>query len=258
MPEGDTIHYAASRIRPVLEGRVPAEIRTPQQRHALDRWPQRLDGLALREVEAYGKHLFLRFEGDLVLHSHLGMTGAWAVYRKGERWRRAPRRAWLVLAAEDHDVVQFDGPTLELLTERRVRSDPRLAMLGPDILGEQLDVSQVIRRLRGEDQSRGIGDTLLDQRVVAGIGNIWKSESCFGAAVDPWRRCAATSDEELLSILRFARTHMTTSAHEGFGARPRAVYNRAGKPCPRCGTRTRSAGQGEQNRVTYWCPGCQR
>jgi endonuclease-8 len=137
-------------------------------------------------------------------------------------------------------VVQFDGPTLELLSDRRVRSDPRLATLGPDILGEQFDASQVIRRLRSEDQSRGIGDTLLDQRVVAGIGNVWKSESCFGAAVDPWRTCAATSDEDVLSILSFARTHMTTSAREGFGTRPRAVYSRAGKPCPRCG------------------PGCQR
>jgi endonuclease-8 len=258
VPEGDTIHRAANRIRPVLKDRVPEEIRMPQQRHALDRWPQRLDGRVIREVDAYGKHLFLRFEGDLVLHSHLGMTGAWAVYRKGERWRRGPHRAWLVIAVEDHDVVQFDGPTLELLTAQRVRSDPRLTALGPDILGEQFDEAEVIRRVRGEDPARGVGDTLLDQRVVAGIGNIWKSESCFGAAVDPWRACAATSDQELLSIVRFARTHMAASARDGFTARPRGVYNRAGKPCPRCGARTRSAGQGEQNRTTYWCPGCQR
>jgi endonuclease-8 len=258
VPEGDTIHYAANRIRPVLEGRTPAEIEMPQQRHALDRWPQRLDGRVVRKVDAYGKHLFLRFEGDLVLHSHLGMSGAWAVYRKGERWRRAPRRAWLVLRGDGRDVVQFDGPTLELLTERRVRSDPRLATLGPDILGEEFDEYDVLRRLRVGDQSRGVGDALLDQRVVAGIGNIWKSESCFAAAVDPWRTCADSRDDDVLAILRFARVHMALSARDGFSARPRAVYSRAGKPCARCATPVRSAGQGDQNRTTYWCPGCQR
>jgi endonuclease VIII len=258
VPEGDTIHHAANRIRPLLEGRIPDEIRMPQQRHAIDRWPQRLDGRVVRRVDAYGKHLFLRFEGDLVLHSHLAMTGAWAVYRKGERWRRAPRRAWLVLSSGAHDVVQFDGPTLELLTEQRLRSDPRLSTLGPDILGDELDESQVLRRLRAGDHSRGVGDALLDQRVVAGIGNIWKSESCFAAALDPWRTCAATSDQELLSIVRFAHTHMAVSVREGYSARPRAVYNRGERPCPRCGARIRSAGQGEQNRTTYWCPGCQR
>jgi endonuclease-8 len=258
VPEGDTIHHAANRIRPVLEGRVPCEIQMPQQRHALDRWPERLDGRCVRKVNAYGKHLFLRFEGDIVLHSHLGMTGAWGVYRKGERWSRVPHRAWLVLRAEDHDVVQFDGPTLELLTERRVRSDPRLSALGPDILGEDFDATQVLRRLRDGDQSRGVGDALLDQRVVAGIGNIWKSESCFAGSVDPWRVCALSADDEMLAILRFARTHMATSAREGFSARPRNVYGRAGRPCPRCGARIRAAGQGEQNRTTYWCAGCQR
>lgn len=258
MPEGDTIHYAANRIRPVLEGRIPNEIQTPQRRHALDRWPQRLDGRAVRKVDAYGKHLFLRFEGDLVLHSHLGMTGAWAVYRKGERWRRASHRAWLVLRGEDRDVVQFDGPTLELLTERRVRSDLRLATLGPDILGVDFNKAQVLGRLRDRDQSGCVGDALLDQRVVAGIGNIWKSESLFGVSIDPWRVCAACSDDELIAILCFARAHMATSVRDGFSSRPRAVYTRAGKRCQRCGDRIRSAGQGEQNRTTYWCPGCQR
>jgi endonuclease-8 len=257
MPEGDTIHHAASTIRPVLEGRVPDEIRTPQPRHAMDRWPQRLAGRSVRAVDAYGKHLFLRFDGDLVLHSHLGMTGAWAVYEPGQRWRRAPGRAWLVLRAGGRDVVQFAGPTLELLTEQRARSDPRFACLGPDILGVDFDERLVAARLRAVGAERAVGDALLDQRAVAGIGNIWKSESCFAAGVDPWRAIGMVSDAELREILAYARAKMSESASAGFSARPRAVYRRAGEPCPRCSAPVRSRGQGDQNRTTYWCDGCQ-
>jgi endonuclease-8 len=257
MPEGDTIHHAASRIRPVLEGAVPDEIRTPQARHAMDRWPERLAGRPVLAVDAYGKHLFLRFGGDLVLHSHLGMTGAWGVYQHGERWRRAPARAWLVLRSGSSEVVQFGGPTLELLTAQRARSDPRLTRLGPDILGERFDGDEALRRLRASGGTLGIGEALLDQRAVAGIGNIWKCESCFAAGVDPWRALGDASEDELLEILRFARERMRESARDGFAARPRSVYRRSGEPCPRCSERIRSRGQGDENRTTYWCPGCQ-
>src|SRR6202046_4322002 len=136
MPEGDTIHYAAARIRAVLLGRVPEEILTPHPRHALDRWPQRLAGRAVRAVDAHGKHLFLRFEGDLTLHSHLRMSGSWSVLRRGQRWRRAAHRAWRVLRSEQWEIVEFDGPVLELMRESRTRFDRRLATLGQDILGE--------------------------------------------------------------------------------------------------------------------------
>src|SRR5439155_13362427 len=127
MPEGDTIAYAAARMRPVLEGVVPDDIVTPQPRHRLDRWPQRLDGRAVTGIRTHGKHLFITFAGDLVIHSHLRMTGAWGVYPHGRRWRRSGRRAWLILRSRGHDVVQFDGPVLELLTEQRVRFDQRLS-----------------------------------------------------------------------------------------------------------------------------------
>jgi endonuclease-8 len=256
MPEGDTIHNAANRIRPVLAGRVPDAIETPQRRHAVDRWPERLAGRAVESVDAYGKHLFLRFAGDLVVHSHLGMSGSWVVRPTGEHKSRS--RAWLVLRAGEHEVVQLAGPTLELLTALRARTDPRLATLGPDIIGERFDPRTVIDRLRGAEPGRAVGDALLDQRALAGIGNIWKSESCFAAAVDPWRAVDGATDEELLEILRFAREQMGESAREGFTARPRAVYRRAGEACLRCSGRVRSRGQGDQNRTTYWCPGCQR
>jgi endonuclease-8 len=258
MPEGDTIHHAAGRIRPVLEGGVPEEIRTPQRRHAADRWPERLAGRAVERVEARGKHLLLHFEGGLVVHSHLRMSGSWEVHPQGERWRRAPHRAWLVLRARGHDVVQFDGPLLELITKARSRSDPLLAGLGPDVIGERFDEREVIRRLRADDPTRPFGDALTDQRTIAGIGNIWKSEACFAAAADPWRPAGGTPEQTVLAAIRFAREQMSQSARDGFAALPRAVYGRAGEPCPRCGETVRSAGQGEQNRTTYWCPACQR
>ena len=200
----------------------------------------------------------MRFEGDLTLHSHLRMTGKWGVYRRGERWRRSPRRAWLVMRTVEHEVVQFDGPVLELMTNSRTRFDQRLAALGPDILAEELDERAFLRRLRADDPTRGIGDALLDQRTLAGIGNIWKSEACFAAEIDPWRPLSAVSDDEALAIVRSARPAMQASAEHG-GARlePR-VFERAGLPCPRCGTILRARGQGEDNRTTYWCPGCQR
>jgi endonuclease-8 len=258
MPEGDTIHWVANRIRPVLAGRVPDEIATPHPRFGRDRWPERLGGRAVTRVDAHGKHLFLRFEGDMTLHSHLRMTGAWGVYGPGRRWGRSPRRAWLVLRAEGREVVQFDGPVLELLTESRTRFDRRLAALGPDVLAPEFDERAYIRRLRRDDQTRGIGDALLDQHILAGIGNLWKTEACWRAEVDPWRPVATVSDEEAVRIVREVRPLMQRSAETGFQNRDKRAYGRAGMPCPRCQTTVRARGQGDDNRITFWCPGCQR
>jgi endonuclease VIII len=257
MPEGDTIHYAANRMRPVLAGAVPV-IETPHPRHRLDRWPERLRDRTVESVDAHGKHLFIRFSGDLVLHSHLRMSGMWATYEDGRRWRRSARRAWLVLRARDHAVVQFDGPVLELLTESRTRFDRRLAMLGPDILAVEFDEQRFLRRLREDDPTRTIGDALLDQRTIAGIGNLWKVESCHLAQVDPWRPVGDVSDEEALAIVHAARPRMQQSALDGMQDRWRVIYNKAGRPCPRCRETILSRGQGDDNRITYWCPGCQR
>jgi len=259
MPEGDTILRAAKRMRPVLEGVVPEEIRTPQPRHARDRWPERLRGRAVTKVDTHGKHLFLRFEGDLVLHSHLRMTGAWAVYPHGARWRRASRRAWLVIRAGGHEVVEFDGPVLELMTQGRTRFDQRLAALGPDVLAETFDADRFLARLRADDPTRGIGDALLDQRIVAGLGNIWKAEGCWGAQLDPWRPLREVSDDEAIAAIAAARPRMLAAADQAFPrAEDRNVYDRAGRPCPRCGTPVEARGQGDDNRTTFWCPGCQR
>jgi endonuclease-8 len=258
VPEGDTIAWAASRIRPAIAGRVPEEILTPQPRHALDRWPERLSGRAVRSVDTHGKHLFIRFEDDLVIHSHLGMSGVWGVYGPGRRWGRSPRRAWLVLRCAAHEVVEFDGPLLELITEGRTRFDQRLAALGPDVLAVEFDRDLFLARLRSDDQTRSFGDALLDQRNVAGIGNIWKAEGCWEASVDPWRTVADVSDAEAVAVIGATRPRMLRSGLEGPRTIEPRVYGRAGRTCPRCGTRITARGQGDANRTTYWCPGCQR
>jgi len=256
VPEGDTIHYAARRVRAVLVDREIRSIETPHPRHRHDRWPERLSGLAVKSVDAHGKHLFMRFEGDLTLHSHLRMTGKWGTYRRGERWGRARRRAWLVIATDEHEVVEFDGPVLELMTESRTRFDLRLSALGPDILAEEFDGRSFLRRLRDDDPTRGFGDAILDQRNLAGIGNLWKAEACFTAAVDPWKKTGHVTDHEALAVARAARAAMQPSAKNGFRVK-RQVYERGGLPCPRCGTLVRGRGQGDDNRTTWWCPGCQ-
>jgi endonuclease-8 len=258
MPEGDTIHYAAHRMRPILVGAVPDAIETPHRRFQRDDWPGRLAGREVTSVDAHGKHLFVRFEGDLTLHSHLRMTGSWGTYPAGRRWHRAPHRAWLVLRSRGHEVVEFDGPVLELLTEPRTRFDQRLHALGPDIIRAEFDEDEVVRRLRHDDPTRTIGDALLDQRTVAGIGNLWKCEGCWDAAVDPWRPAGTVPDDEVRAILRATRPRMQDSARGGMQMRERHVYGRAGRPCLRCGAKIQQRGQGDDNRPTFWCAQCQR
>jgi len=271
MPEGDTIHSAARRVGGALVGQEIVSIETPHPRHRGDRWPAKLSGREVRAVDARGKHLFVRFEGDLTLHSHLRMTGKWGVYPRGARWGRSPRRAWLVIRTPTHEVVEFDGPVLELMTEGRTRFDQRITGLGTDILAEDFSEAAYLRRLREDDPTRGIGDALLDQRNVAGFGNVWKAEGCFLAGIDPWREVAGVSDEEALEIVRLSRPLMQLSVERGGRIttwepeRPRSarkfqtwVYKRDGQPCRRCETLIRSRGQGDDNRTTYWCPGCQR
>jgi endonuclease-8 len=256
VPEGDSIHSAARRVGAALVGNPIVAIEAPQPRHALDRWPERLGGRAVRSVDARGKHLFIRFDGDLTLHSHLRMTGHWGVYRRGERWRRSARRAWLVIRTEQHEVVEFDGPVLELMTDSRTRFDRRLTTLGPDILAADFDERRFLELVRRDEQARAVGDALLDQRNLAGVGNMWKAEGCFIAGVDPWRPLRSLSDEELLAVVRAVRPLMLDSAAGGRTPR-RSVYDRAGLPCRRCETPIRARGQGDDNRTTYWCPRCQ-
>ncbi len=271
MPEGDTIHSAARRIGAALVGKEIEAIETPHPRHALDRWPERLAGRGVRAVDARGKHLFIRFEGNLTLHSHLRMTRPLADPAAGRALAsRPPAARGSCCAPHEHEVVQFDGPVLELMTDSRTRFDRQLAALGPDLLGERFDERDFLRRLRADDQTRGIGDALLDQRTCAGIGNVWKSEGCFLARIDPWRPLARVSDDEALAIVRGIRPLMGLSVERGGrivtyepqrpGSRGDTrmwVFERPGLPCRVCDTPIRARGQGDDNRTTYWCPRCQ-
>jgi endonuclease-8 len=252
MAEGDTILRAKNRLAEALVGQsVGVSAPNPRGRAA---GIERLDGRTLAGVDAHGKHLLFDF-GDLVLHSHLGMSGGWHVYLHGARWRRPRSSAWAVLAGERQDAVQFGGPTLRVLPAGRVAIDPQLARLGPDILAPDLDLDEVVAKFRAADPSRTIGDALLDQRLTAGIGNIFKSEACFAAQVDPWRPLASVSDEELRTVLEHARGQMLDAVATG-GRHRFAVYKHRG-PCGRCRGTVRHRGQGDANRTTWWCGRCQ-
>ena len=252
MAEGDTIVRAARRIEAAIGGEeISAAAPNPRGRAS---GIERLDGRTLAGIDAHGKHLLFDF-GDLVLHSHLGMSGGWHVYRAGERWRRPRASAWVVLAGERVEAVEFGGPTLRLLSASRVAIDPQLARLGPDILAPELDLDDVVAKFRAADPSRTVGDALLDQRLTAGIGNIFKSEACFAAKVDPWRPLADISEEELCAVLEAARDQMLRAVATG-GRHRFAVYKHRG-PCVRCRGRVIHRGQGDANRTTWWCERCQ-
>jgi endonuclease-8 len=242
MPEGDALHKAAQRLQVLVGERV--EVETPNPRASVKGIAERLDGLTLERVEAVGKNLLLSFEGGHVLRSHLRMTGRWRVAARG-----APRTGlpWLVLRGRGYEAVLWNGPVLEL--------DGRsLARLGPDILERPPAIERMLRNLR-LDAGRAVGDALLDQRLVSGIGNMWKAECLWAARVSPWAAVGELQDEQLRALLAEAHRLMQTGLE---GARPlRRVYRRAGRACPRCGERIRSHGQGEANRTAYWCPGCQ-
>jgi endonuclease VIII len=240
VPEGDALHRAAERLR-VLEGDVIAA-EAPHPRAAALGVAERIDGRRLEHVEAIGKNVLLTFEGGLVLRSHLRMRGRWHIQKAGGRIVGTP---WLVLRGSRWEAVQRNGPVLEL--GRR-----GIDRLGPDIMREPPDLEGMVARLRAADQRREIGSALLDQRLIAGIGNLWRAEALFASSTSPWLSLSEVSDQELRGVLSAASTLMHT--RKG----PRFVYRRTGLPCRRCGTRIRSRPQGDHARIAYWCPTCQR
>jgi endonuclease-8 len=242
MPEGDAIHRAARRLQ-VLVGQE-LEVETPHPRAAVKQLAPRLDGRRLEGVEAIGKNLLFRFEGGIVLRSHLRMSGRWRVLGRDAAVFGTP---WLVLRGEQHAGVLWNGPVLEL--DRGVAR-----RLGPDILADPPDYEAMLARLR-HDPDRVLGDALLDQRLVSGIGNVWKVESLWAARISPWRRVADVPDEELRSVLAEAHRLMRALLDGVPGRRP--VYRRKGHACPRCGTPIESWPQGDAARMAYWCPRCQ-
>jgi endonuclease-8 len=243
LPEGDAIHRAARRLQPLVGQRVSAA--SPNPRARATRVAERIDGRRLQAVEAVGKNLVLRFDGGVAVRSHLRMSGRWTVRPKGV----IVGSPWLILEGEELAAVLWNGPVLEL----HLRA---LARLGPDILATPPALAEMLARLRGADQTRTLGESLLDQSLVAGIGNMWLAETLWSARLSPWRRRAHGGDVERRTALETAAGLMRVALDGGRGQR--RVYRLAGRPCPRCDTTIESRGLGDHNRTAYWCPSCQR
>ena len=259
MAEGDSIVRMARLIESAFDGREVEAATAPSPRSPLRAATGRLLSRRLLGTETRGKHLLLNFDSGLTLHAHMGMVGGWYAYRPGQRWRKPRRSAWLILELDGQDtdrleLVEFGGPTLRLVRPGELARDSRLALLGPDILGGPESVAAAASKV-GAAGPVALGEALLNQRLVCGIGNIFKSEACFEAGLDPWRPVESFDRAEIEAVLAVAATQMERGVKTG--RRPGRVYRKGGRPCPACRNPVRSRGQGDDNRTTYWCPVCQ-
>jgi endonuclease-8 len=271
MPEGDTLARIAVALRPYLAGRVVtgARARLPGPQVS------RIVGQKIDAVDAAGKNLLIKFDGGLELRTHLGLHGSWHRYRPGETWRRPPSRAALVIEVPGAIAVCFDAPVVELFERRAEVVHPTISMLGPDLAAAQFDQAEAVRRLRDPARAEtAIGEAVLDQRALAGIGNVYKSEVLFMERVDPFAKIGALDEPTIERIVATARELLKDNARpEAAASRTTTVdlktgaklapsrlwvYDRAGRPCHRCGTLIQAGPQGtELPRTTYWCPSCQ-
>ena len=274
MPEGDTIFRAARTLREAMAGRVVTRFESvfPHLNRIHEDTP--VTARTVEDVTSAGKHLLFRFSGGLVLRSHLRMNGRWHVYRTGERWQR-PRSAMRVVVGTDaYEAVGFDLVDVSFHSARTLLRDSTVGTLGPDLLRDDFDEVEALRRLRAPPDV-DIATALLDQWRLAGIGNVYKSETLFLCGVAPFRRVSDVSDGDLERLVRKARVLMRANvgkdARSGIvtyrglrrttgRANPEErvwVYGRAARPCRKCGTMLRSEKRGPAARTTYWCPQCQ-
>ena len=273
MPEGDTIFLAARTLHRVLAGRIVTRFESAYP--ALSRIDEDhpITGRRIESVTARGKHLLIAFSGDLVLHTHMRMNGSWHLYRPGDRWKRPAGDMRVLIATESAVAVGFNVPIAELLSGRDVTHHRQLQALGPDLLDPAFDRQEAVLRLRASGREP-IADALLNQRVVAGIGNVYKSEILFLARIDPLTPVADLDEAALDRIIDIALTQLrvniaprertmapargrrtTGSLHPSKGL---WVYGRGGQPCRKCGTPIASRQTGTDARLTYWCPRCQQ
>ncbi len=276
MPEGDTIARAARSLSRALVGATLTAVRSPLGAIANGH----LVGHKIIAIDTHGKNLMMRFDDGRALHTHMQMSGSWHIYRPGERWRQSPGAARVVFEALQvrpdgppvpFVVVCFRAPVVRLLDRVQATQDARLAALGPDILAPELDIDDVLRRFAAVSD-RPLGDAVLDQHLVAGIGNIYKSETLFLVHEDPFRRVADIGEERLRIVLIRARELMQANtspippmANRGstrvtrmaLGGPRYWVYKRGGEACLVCGTTLKMKRQGEALRSTYYCPSCQ-
>ncbi|HEY5886399.1 MAG TPA: DNA-formamidopyrimidine glycosylase family protein [Acidimicrobiales bacterium] len=258
MPEGDTIHRVADRLRPALAGQPLERFEAPR---AVG--PRPALGSAITVVEAKGKHLLIHFSDGVTLHTHLRMTGTWHLYRSGSRWRLPGHLARAVVGVADWEAVCFKAPVVDLYRQPPAHLPQPLDHLGPDLCLEDPPVDEVVARMAARaDADSEIAPLLLDQQVAAGIGNVFKSEVLWACRVSPFARVhdldVETRHRLVTVAARQLRANVSSpgerSTLSGGGL---AVYGRFGQPCPRCGTPVQRRSQGEDPRVTYWCPRCQ-
>jgi endonuclease VIII len=258
VPEGDTLCRTANGLRPHLIGRTVTAARARRPGPQIER----VVGTTIEAVESQGKNLLIRFDNGLELRTHLRMNGSWHRYRPGERWRRPEARARLVLEVPGAVAVCFDAPVVELFEQRAEAIQPTISQLGPDLLDPAFgpaEEAEILRRLRDPARAdRTISEALLDQRALAGIGNIWRNETLFVERTDPFALVASLDDDHLRGLVATARRLLVESASQAPGRGRMHVYRRVGRPCPRCRTLIQSRPLAtEIPRTTYWCPRCQ-
>ena len=273
MPEGDTLHRAANRLAPLLSGVPVVSLELPRRTESTEG----IAGQRVTGVEARGKNLLVHFEGGTSLHVHLKMLGRISVFARDEQRRPGPD-AVAVLDTERHRVIVSHAPVARLIRTRDLVRDLHFRDLGPDVLAPEPELDEAFARLRMRKETP-LGEALMDQSAVAGIGNVWKSELCFNLKLDPFAPVAAVSDDELRSLLQLARKQMKETVERAprripdpfsprfptrqtridrrHGQKVMSVYGRAGEPCYDCGTSIAMKHQGAQDRSTYYCPRCQ-
>jgi endonuclease-8 len=256
MPEGDTIHNLAARLRPALEGATLVRFEAPRLAGTVRPRP----GMAIESVGAHGKHLLIRFERDLVLEIHLGMVGTWQLARAGDRWRKPKHLLRALVGVEGADALFFTAPTVRVFVDKEGRPSP-IAHLGPDLAVAGVDVEAAVARMAAlPEPGTSIAEVLLDQRVAAGVGNVYKSEVLWACALDPFAPVETVDDDTRRRLLATAATQIQANLRPGRRrtvAGGLAVYGRARQPCRRCGAPIRMRRHGDQARSTYWCPTCQ-
>jgi endonuclease VIII len=273
MPEGDTIFRAARTLHRALAGKPVVRFESVYPALTRVHVDTPLTSQTIESVAAAGKHLLMRFSSGLVLRTHMRMNGSWHIYRPEERWQRPRRDMRIVIATADFVAVGFNIPVAEFVPARRLDRHDELRRLGPDLLSDRFDEDEALRRMQARAGER-IADVLLDQRVIAGLGNVYKSEVLFACRVNPFVTAGSVDDATRRSLIRTARKLLLANVHTSLapmttytGYRRTTgrdnpserlwVYGRAGRPCRRCGTLVKIEAQGPDARLTYWCPACQ-
>ena len=263
MPEGDTIYRAAGQLRSAFEGTIIVDAHQElTNERAIDL--SHLEGHPVRAVESRGKHLFIHFSTQEILHTHLGMTGAWRVFGLEATWGKPAWQAWVALSNKDSTCVCFSPKTCELISVAKLRRDPYLSRLGPDLLSAHCNLDEALDRLCSRPELP-VGEAVMNQTLVSGIGNVYKSEVLFLCEQEPFELVGNLPREQLRRILEKASALLKRNVGRGMrktrfgldGSR-QWVYGRAKEHCMKCGQPILIRRQGTLGRTTFWCPQCQR